>query len=174
MRGESSALSNMRSAPAPGAREVSTFFPGKNLHNQHLRQPPQTWQIDRQKSLSQQTRGSDLKNKNPLARHRRCGVYCGARETVGGSSVSSGCWGEDSNHEYGWARRTPTYVAPIRFLHVMSPMHRLEISLKQNARRSEINIGRGLRRKLGQLIPLKAPRRVGIISNKRVFDLYGG
>ena len=35
-------------------------------------------------------------------------VYCGARETVGGSSVSSGCWGEDSNHEYGWARRTPT------------------------------------------------------------------
>src|SRR5213078_3196018 len=52
---------------------------------------------------------------NPLARHRRCDVYCGARETVGESSVSSGCWGEDSNHEYGWARRTPTYVAPIRF-----------------------------------------------------------
>ena len=116
MRGESSALSNVRSAPAPGAREVSTFFPGKNLHNQHLRQPPQTWQIDRQKSLSQQTRGSDLQKKKALARHRRCGVYCGARETVGGSSVSSGCWGEDSNHEYGWARRTPTYVAPIRFL----------------------------------------------------------
>ncbi len=39
----------------------------------------------------------------------------GQEETVGGSSVSSGCWGEDSNHEYGWARRTPTYVAPIRF-----------------------------------------------------------
>jgi hypothetical protein len=37
--------------------------------------------------------------KNTLARHRRCDVYCGARETVGGSSVSSGCWGEDSNHE---------------------------------------------------------------------------
>src|SRR5215212_8735376 len=53
------------------------------------------------------------------------------------------------------------------------PMHRLEISLKQDARRSEINIGRGIRRKLGQLIPLKAPRRVGVISNKRVFDLYG-
>jgi 3-dehydroquinate synthase len=52
-------------------------------------------------------------------------------------------------------------------------MHRLEISLKQDARRSEINIGRGIRRKLGELIPLKAPRRVGIISNKRVFDLYG-
>src|SRR5215203_4704447 len=55
----------------------------------------------------------------------------------------------------------------------LAPMHRLEISLKQDARRSEINIGRGIRRKLGQLIPLKAPRRVGIISNKRVFDLYG-
>ena len=54
-------------------------------------------------------------HENPLARHRRCDVYCGARETVGESSVSSGCWGEDSNHEYGWARRTPTYVAPIRF-----------------------------------------------------------
>src|SRR5215207_11635622 len=52
-------------------------------------------------------------------------------------------------------------------------MHRLEISLKQQARKSEINIGRGLRRDLGKLIPLKAPRRVGIISNKRVFDLYG-
>src|SRR5215208_2166351 len=52
-------------------------------------------------------------------------------------------------------------------------MHRLEISLKQDARRSEINIGRGIRRKLGQLIPLKAPRQVGIISNQRVFDLYG-
>jgi hypothetical protein len=50
-----------------------------------------------------------------LARHRRCDVYCGARETVGESSVSSGCWGEDSDHKNGWARRTPTYVAPIRF-----------------------------------------------------------
>src|SRR5215217_203388 len=58
--------------------------------------------------------------KKTVARHRRCDVYCGARETVGGSSVSSGCWGEDSNHEYGWARRTPTYVAPIRFLQVMT------------------------------------------------------
>jgi 3-dehydroquinate synthase len=52
-------------------------------------------------------------------------------------------------------------------------MHRLEISLKQEARRSEINISSGIRRKLGQLIPLKAPRRVAIISNQRVFDLYG-
>ena len=52
-------------------------------------------------------------------------------------------------------------------------MHRLEISLKQDARRSEINIGKGIRRKLGQLIPLKAPSRVGIISNERVFGLYG-
>ncbi|HEU4875986.1 MAG TPA: 3-dehydroquinate synthase [Pyrinomonadaceae bacterium] len=52
-------------------------------------------------------------------------------------------------------------------------MHRLEISLKQAARKSEINISGGIRRKLGQLIPLKAPRRVAIISNQRVFDLYG-
>jgi 3-dehydroquinate synthase len=52
-------------------------------------------------------------------------------------------------------------------------MHRLEISLKQSARRSEINIGSGIRRDLGQLLPFKAPRRVGIISNQRVFDLYG-
>src|SRR6185369_8979312 len=66
--------------------------------------------------LSQQTRRSSCLEKKALARHSRCGVYCGARETVGGSSVSSGCWGEDSNHEYGWARRTPTYVAPIRYL----------------------------------------------------------
>ena len=52
-------------------------------------------------------------------------------------------------------------------------MHRLEISLKQSARRSEINIGSGIRRDLGELLPIKAPRRVGIISNPRVFDLYG-
>jgi 3-dehydroquinate synthase len=52
-------------------------------------------------------------------------------------------------------------------------MHRLEISLKQDARSSEINIGRGIRRNVGELIPLRAPRRVGVISNKRVFDLYG-
>jgi len=52
-------------------------------------------------------------------------------------------------------------------------MHRLEISLKQAARRSEINIGAGLRRDLGNLIPFKPPRRIGIISNERVFALYG-
>ena len=52
-------------------------------------------------------------------------------------------------------------------------MHRLEISLKQQARKSEISIGRGVRRRLGELLPLKAPRRAGLISNKRVFDLYG-
>jgi len=40
----------------------------------------------------------------------------GQEETVGESSVSSGCWGEDSDHKYGWTRRTPTFVASIRFL----------------------------------------------------------
>ena len=39
--------------------------------------------------------------KITIARHKCCDVYCGARETVGGSSVSSGCWGEDSNHANG-------------------------------------------------------------------------
>jgi 3-dehydroquinate synthase len=52
-------------------------------------------------------------------------------------------------------------------------MQRLELSLEQEARKSEINIGRGVRRQLGELLPLKPPRRAGIISNKRVFDLYG-
>jgi 3-dehydroquinate synthase len=52
-------------------------------------------------------------------------------------------------------------------------MHRLEISLRQTARTSEINIGKGIRRKLGELIALKSPRRAGIISNERVFGLYG-
>lgn len=51
-------------------------------------------------------------------------------------------------------------------------MHRLEISLNQATRSSEINIGAGVRRDLGNLIPFK-PRRIGIISNERVFDLYG-
>jgi len=52
-------------------------------------------------------------------------------------------------------------------------MHRLEISLKQDARRSEISIGRGIRRQLGELLQSQSSRRAGIISNKRVFDLYG-
>lgn len=55
-------------------------------------------------------------------------------------------------------------------------MQRLEISISHNARKSEINIGRGIRTDLGQMT-LRAlpapPHRVGIISNKRVFDLYG-
>jgi len=52
----------------------------------------------------------------------------GQEETVGESSVSSGCWGEDSDHEYGWARRTPTFVAPIRFfpLHFSIPVQLLK------------------------------------------------
>jgi 3-dehydroquinate synthase len=56
------------------------------------------------------------------------------------------------------------------------PMQRLEISIDQNARKSEINIGRGIRRDLGQRLAsslTKSPRQVGIISNKRVFGLYG-
>ena len=52
-------------------------------------------------------------------------------------------------------------------------MHRLEIFLNQEARRSEINVGNGIRRRLGELLPSKSPRRAGIISNQRVFDLYG-
>ncbi len=128
-------------------------------------------------SLPQQTNYFYIQKKKALARHTRCDVYCGARETVGGSSVSSGCWGEDSNHEYGWARRTPTYVAPIRFsslwIRFLPRMHRLKISLNQETRSSDIHIGAGVRRDLGNLIPFKAPRRVGIISNQRVFDLYG-
>jgi 3-dehydroquinate synthase len=55
-------------------------------------------------------------------------------------------------------------------------MQRLEISINQSSRKSEITIGRGLRSSLGQLLlPVfkKSPRRVGIISNKRVFGLYG-
>ena len=52
-------------------------------------------------------------------------------------------------------------------------MHRLEISLNQQARKSEINIAVGIRRRLGQSLLIKPPRRVAIISNERVFDLYG-
>ena len=52
-------------------------------------------------------------------------------------------------------------------------MHRLDISLNQQARKSEINIAAGIRRNLGQLLRLKPPRRVAIISNPRVSDLYG-
>lgn len=57
-----------------------------------------------------------------LAWHKRCGVYCGARETVGGSSVSSGCWGEDSDHEYEQARHTPTLLRLFAYLNVSAPL----------------------------------------------------
>ncbi|HEY2964040.1 MAG TPA: 3-dehydroquinate synthase [Pyrinomonadaceae bacterium] len=55
-------------------------------------------------------------------------------------------------------------------------MQRLELSINQHARKSEIHVGRGIRENLGQLLsPVlsKAPRQIGIISNKRVFGLYG-
>ncbi|HEX6044335.1 MAG TPA: 3-dehydroquinate synthase [Pyrinomonadaceae bacterium] len=55
-------------------------------------------------------------------------------------------------------------------------MRRLELALKQEARRSEINVGKGSRRNLAQLISSalpRHPRRLAIISNPRVFGLYG-
>ena len=55
-------------------------------------------------------------------------------------------------------------------------MQHLEISLRQVAKRCEIFIGRDVRRDLGKLIRETLdcqPRRIGIISNKRVFSLYG-
>ena len=55
-------------------------------------------------------------------------------------------------------------------------MQRLELSINQNARKSQINVGRGIRQELGQLISpvlAKVPGRIGIITNKRVFALYG-
>lgn len=57
-------------------------------------------------------------------------------------------------------------------LEFRSSMHRLEISLKQASRSSQINIGSGVRTHLAELLPMKAPRRVAIISNQRVSDLY--
>jgi 3-dehydroquinate synthase len=56
------------------------------------------------------------------------------------------------------------------------PMQRLELSLNQSALKSQITVGRGIRHDLGQLLSrafTKPPKRVGIISNKRVFNLYG-
>src|SRR6267378_3021545 len=55
-------------------------------------------------------------------------------------------------------------------------MQYLEIRLKREAKRYEITIGRSLRRDLGKLLKRCLdwePRRIGIISNKRVFALYG-
>ena len=55
-------------------------------------------------------------------------------------------------------------------------MHRLQISLDGNKRTSTISIGRGLRREVGNAIresDFFKPRRVLVISNNRVFHLYG-
>ena len=56
------------------------------------------------------------------------------------------------------------------------PMHRLQISLDGNKRTSTISIGRGIRREVGNAIresDFFKPRRVLVISNNRVFHLYG-
>ncbi|HEU4795225.1 MAG TPA: 3-dehydroquinate synthase [Pyrinomonadaceae bacterium] len=55
-------------------------------------------------------------------------------------------------------------------------MQRLELSVNQSARKSNITVGRGLRQNLGQHLSrafTEPPKRIGIISNKRVFNLYG-
>jgi 3-dehydroquinate synthase len=55
-------------------------------------------------------------------------------------------------------------------------MHRFQISLNGSKRTSYITIGPGLRKDLDQLIDVSKdlePRRVLVISNKRVFRLYG-
>ena len=55
-------------------------------------------------------------------------------------------------------------------------MRRLELALKQQSRRSEINVGRGIRLNLAELISpslSRVPRRIGIISNHCAFQLYG-
>jgi 3-dehydroquinate synthase len=55
-------------------------------------------------------------------------------------------------------------------------MRRLELALNQESRRSEINVGRGIRLNLAELISTslpRIPRRIAIISNERVFQLYG-
>ena len=65
----------------------------------------------------------------------------------------------------------------ISFIVARGPKMRwLELALNQQSRRSEINVGRGSRLNLAQLISAslpRAPRRIGIISNDRVFQLYG-
>jgi len=54
-------------------------------------------------------------------------------------------------------------------------MHKLEIRVQPKPGRSEIRVGRGIRRELAPLIAQSElkPRRVALVSNKRVFDLYG-
>lgn len=55
-------------------------------------------------------------------------------------------------------------------------MHHLKILLKNNDKTSEIFIGRGISKGLGRLIKgpsTSTPGKLAIISNKRVFGLYG-
>ena len=78
-------------------------------------------------------------NKSLLQGMRLAMYIVGQEETVGESSVSSGCWGEDSDHEYEWARRTPTFVAPIRFFcDIVQRHHHLNI---RNTVKSHVNAG---------------------------------
>jgi 3-dehydroquinate synthase len=69
-----------------------------------------------------------------------------------------------------------TWVAAFAIDRVHFPMKRLLISLNGRKRFSDIKIGPGIRRDLGRFIidtRVPAPRRVLLLSNKRVFGLYG-
>ena len=81
--------------------------------------------VNQENSQVTEKTGTICASKIPLARHGHCDVYFGARETVGGSSVSSGCWGEDSDHKKWMGADTPTF-APIRFLFLQLSFHRLK------------------------------------------------
>jgi 3-dehydroquinate synthase len=55
-------------------------------------------------------------------------------------------------------------------------MRRLELALNQETRRSEINVGRGIRLNLAELISTavqRRPRQIALLSNSHVFKLYG-
>lgn len=71
---------------------------------------------------------------------------------------------------------THSHVCRAHSLLSVPKMRRLQLALKQETRRSEINVGTGIRQNLTQLISAslpRVPRRIGIISNQRVFELYG-
>lgn len=121
-----------------------------------------------------------------------------AIETVGGTSVSSGCWGEDSRHEMAGAVHSrvasPAFSKNFYAVNCLSSRlflllffveklifktmirNTVSVKLKEKSREYKVKIGDDLLKSCGewsQKCLSASTKKIALISNKKVFELYG-
>jgi 3-dehydroquinate synthase len=97
------------------------------------------------------------------------------------TSVSSGCWGEDSNYELAGAAHfhvaSPVLLLnPEKAIYFQPIMNTVSVNLKENSHAYEIAIQNGSLSKSGSWVKAALhceQSKLAIISNERVFRLYG-